>query len=326
MLADTGICLIDEFDKMTDQDRTSIHEAMEQQSISISKAGIVATLQARCAVIAAANPRTGRYNSSLHFHENVELTEPILSRFDVLCVVKDVIDPILDTKLAEFVVNSHDKSHPDNIVAEDGLGSDEAEGEGPIPQSLLKKYIIFAKKHFNPKITNIDQDKITKLYAELRRESEAGGGIPIAVRHVESMIRMSEAFARMHLRDVVRDDDVNMAVRVMLDSFIGSQKYGVQRSLRKSFHRYLNFQRDNNELLFYILQTMIREEIQFTRSRNQLRLSQSDDLVEIEIKDFEQRARQVDVHDLTPFYSSALFQGAFTRDETNRRITRRTDV
>ena len=210
VLADTGICLIDEFDKMTDQDRTSIHEAMEQQSISISKAGIVATLQARCAVIAAANPKTGRYNSSLHFHENVELTEPILSRFDVLCVVKDVIDPILDTKLAEFVVRSHEKSHPDKpSTSGDAPGGDaptteEAEGEGPIPQSLLKKYIIFAKKHYHPKITNIDQDKITKLYAELRRESEAGGGIPIAVRHVESMIRMSEAFARMHLRDTVR--------------------------------------------------------------------------------------------------------------------------
>jgi DNA replication licensing factor MCM2 len=203
VLADTGICLIDEFDKMTDQDRTSIHEAMEQQSISISKAGIVATLQARCAVIAAANPKTGRYNSSLHFHENVELTEPILSRFDVLCVVKDVIDPVLDTKLAEFVVRSHDKSHPDCATLE-GEAQDDAEGEGPIPQALLKKYVIFAKKHYQPKITNIDQDKITKLYAELRRESEAGGGIPIAVRHVESMIRMSEAFARMHLRDVVR--------------------------------------------------------------------------------------------------------------------------
>ena len=162
-------------------------------------------MQARCAVIAAANPKTGRYNSSLHFHENVELTEPILSRFDVLCVVKDVIDPILDTKLAEFVVRSHDKSHPDHAATGgDGPSIDEAEGEGPIPQSLLKKYIIFSKKHFHPKITNIDQDKITKLYAELRRESEAGGGIPIAVRHVESMIRMSEAFARMHLRDVVR--------------------------------------------------------------------------------------------------------------------------
>ena len=130
VLADTGICLIDEFDKMSDQDRTSIHEAMEQQSISISKAGIVATLQARCAVIAAANPKTGRYNSSLHFHENVELTEPILSRFDVLCVVKDVIDPILDMKLAEFVVRSHGQSHPDEVQANAGEHADVQSAEG----------------------------------------------------------------------------------------------------------------------------------------------------------------------------------------------------
>lgn len=95
VLADTGVCLIDEFDKMSDQDRTSIHEAMEQQSISISKAGIVCTLQARCAVMAAANPKGGRYNATLHLHENVDLTEPILSRFDVLRVVRDVVDPIL---------------------------------------------------------------------------------------------------------------------------------------------------------------------------------------------------------------------------------------
>jgi DNA replication licensing factor MCM2 len=92
VLADQGVCLIDEFDKMNDQDRTSIHEAMEQQSISVSKAGIVCTLQARCAVIAAANPIGGRYNPSKSFQENVELTEPILSRFDILCVVKDFVD------------------------------------------------------------------------------------------------------------------------------------------------------------------------------------------------------------------------------------------
>jgi DNA replication licensing factor MCM2 len=105
--------------------RTSIHEAMEQQSISISKAGIVTTLRARCAVIAAANPIRGRYDSSISFAKNVELGDPILSRFgmrrqchtanllDVMCVVRDVVNPLSDEHLANFVVKSHMRSHPD---------------------------------------------------------------------------------------------------------------------------------------------------------------------------------------------------------------------
>ena len=112
VLADKGVCLIDEFDKMNDSDRTSIHEAMEQQTISISKAGIITTLQARCAIIAAANPIRGKYNPTIPFAQNVELTEPILSRFDVLCVVKDNVDPVADELLARFVVGSHLRSHP----------------------------------------------------------------------------------------------------------------------------------------------------------------------------------------------------------------------
>lgn len=108
-----GICLIDEFDKMNEQDRTSIHEAMEQQSISISKAGIVTSLKARCTVIAATNPIGGRYDPSRTFAANVDLTEPILSRFDILCVIKDLPDPIEDENLADFVIKSHKKMHPD---------------------------------------------------------------------------------------------------------------------------------------------------------------------------------------------------------------------
>jgi DNA replication licensing factor MCM2 len=113
VLADKGTCLIDEFDKMNDSDRTDIYpEALEQQSISISKAGIVNTLQMRCAIIATANPIRGWYHLMIPFQQNVELTEPILSRFDVLCVVKDMVNPIMDELLARFVVGSHLRSHP----------------------------------------------------------------------------------------------------------------------------------------------------------------------------------------------------------------------
>ena len=92
VLADKGICLIDEFDKMNEHDRTSIHEAMEQQSISISKAGIVTSLRERCSVIADANPINRRYNPAADFRDNVDLSDPILSRFDILCVIRDEVN------------------------------------------------------------------------------------------------------------------------------------------------------------------------------------------------------------------------------------------
>lgn len=136
---------------MNDQDRTSIHEAMEQQSISISKAGLVTSLHARCAVIAAANPIGGRYDPSMTFSENVNLSEPILSRFDILCVVKDEFDPMQDKQLAEFVVNSHRRHHPANqeIVDE----SQDLANTLQIPQELLKKYIVYSKTTVHPKLT-----------------------------------------------------------------------------------------------------------------------------------------------------------------------------
>lgn len=138
---------------MNDQDRTSIHEAMEQQSISISKAGLVTSLQARCAVIAAANPIGGRYDSSMTFSENVNLSEPILSRFDILCVVKDEFDPMQDKLLAQFVVKSHQKHHPSSADALDVMSQQTPTSALEIPQELLKKYIVYSKVNCHPKLT-----------------------------------------------------------------------------------------------------------------------------------------------------------------------------
>merc|ERR1712223_724935 len=256
VLADKGVCLIDEFDKMNDADRTSIHEAMEQRTISISKAGIVTTLKARCSVIAAANPIGGRYDPSMTFSENVDLTEPILSRFDILCVVRDTVDATADEHLARFVVGSHMRSHPladerdreimkkveNELASASGLA-----GVEKIPQDLLKKYILYARERVHPKLHQMDQDKVAKMYSDLRRESMATGSVPITVRHIESMIRIAEAHAKIHLREFVRDDDVNMAIRVMLESFIDTQKFSVMKSMKRKFTHYLGFKRDNNE-------------------------------------------------------------------------------
>ena len=276
VLADKGVCLIDEFDKMNDQDRTSIHEAMEQQTISISKAGIVTSLQARCAVVAAANPIGGRYDSSMTFSENVDLTEPILSRFDILCVVKDTVDPVGDEHLARFVVASHMVSHPrsdqsdvDNMKkTEEALAStSNLAGVEKIPQELLRKYVLYAREKIHPKLHQMDQEKVAKMYSELRRESMATGSIPITVRHIESMIRIAEAHAKMHLREFVSEDDVNMAMRVMLESFIDTQKYSVMKTMKKNFSRYLSYKRDNNELLLFILRGLANETATYMRNR-----------------------------------------------------------
>lgn len=194
VLADRGTCLIDEFDKMNDQDRTSIHEAMEQQTISISKAGIVTTLQARCGIIAAANPTAGRYNSTQPFSSNVSLTEPILSRFDILCVVRDTVDPEEDERLARFIVGSHSRSHPASKATKDSMQVEHdaqadtlsttaasAKKVGEISQGLLRKYILYARERCKPKLYNIDEDKVARLYADMRRESLATGAYPITV-------------------------------------------------------------------------------------------------------------------------------------------------
>ncbi|KAK4162643.1 DNA replication licensing factor mcm2 [Cladorrhinum sp. PSN259] len=256
VLADKGTCLIDEFDKMNDQDRTSIHEAMEQQTISISKAGIVTTLQARCGIIAAANPIGGRYNSTIPFSANVELTEPILSRFDILCVVRDTVEPEEDERLARFIVGSHSRSHPlsnsqgatqngdsmdvepDSVAPEIPTQNGDRPKEGEIPQTLLRKYILYAREKCSPKLYHMDEDKVARLFSDMRRESLATGAYPITVRHLEAIIRISEAFCKMRLSEFCSAQDIDRAIAVTVDSFVGSQKVSCKKALARAFAKY----------------------------------------------------------------------------------------
>lgn len=331
VLADKGLCLIDEFDKMNDHDRTSIHEAMEQQTISISKAGIVATLQARCAVIAVANPVKGRYDSTKTFSENVDLSDPILSRFDALCVVKDEVDLVHDHSLATFVLNSHIKSHPGGIPQRAELTDTFRSNDttSVISQDLLKKYILYARQYVNPQLSDLDQEKIVKFYTELRQESQKTGGISITVRHIESLIRIAEAHARIHLRDHVRDEDVDTAISMLLESFLQSQKYAVARQLGKRFSKYLRKLNEDSELLFHLLNKIFRDTLKFYQYRTNMDISTMISIGEIDLKNisvnleqFENEAREYAVHDLTGFLKTQLFMDNFmVRD---RKIFKRT--
>ncbi|KAI5148975.1 DNA replication licensing factor MCM2 [Enteropsectra breve] len=300
VLADNGICLIDEFDKMGENDRVAIHEAMEQQSISISKAGIVASLHARCSVIAAANPIRGKYNQSLSFSQNINLSDPIVSRFDVLCVIKDEIDTINDKTMAEFILGnmqSNDESHKKSTSGR------------TISQELLRKYLFYAKNNIHPLMTEIDFKKISKLYTDLRKES-LNSGVPITVRHVESIIRISEGFAKLRLRNYVAKEDIECAIRLTLDSFFSAQKFSVAKHLRKKLSKYLD--ENTNDLVVYMLKSMVSEKSETLGNNN------------VSKKELVARCKMSGISVPNAFFESAELQAAGFRfmNENIVRVTR----
>jgi DNA replication licensing factor MCM2 len=303
--------------------------AMEQQSISISKAGIVTSLQARCSVIAAANPIGGRYDSSTTLADNVELTDPILQRFDILCVLQDTVDPIADERLATFVTASHLNSVATSDLANGLVTLPETtviNKPGTINQALLRKYIQYARTNVKPNLRGnaFDQEKVASLYVALRRESAASGGVPIAVRHIESIMRMSEAHAKMHLRDYVRDDDMEASIRMMLESFIVAQKFSVRRTLRRSFAKYISSGEDRAQLLLHILQDMFRKEQMYQTIRLRQK-NMSEDLLEtlqVPVDELESRARERRIYDVIDFCRGQSFvEAGFSLDESRGVIT-----
>jgi len=204
VLADQGICCIDEFDKMLESDRTAIHEVMEQQTISISKAGINTSLNARVSIIAAANPAFGRYNNKKTVEENVQLPAALLSRFDLLWLIQDVPDHDNDKRIAEHITFVHMNGHEPEA------------GFKPLSMSLIRRYLAICKRR-NPSVPVYLQRRLVDKYVELREN--ARGNMETSVftspRNLLAVVRMATAHARLHLRNTVTEADIDEALRLL---------------------------------------------------------------------------------------------------------------
>ncbi|XP_021730627.1 probable DNA helicase MCM8 [Chenopodium quinoa] len=241
VLADRGLCCIDEFDKMS-AEHQALLEAMEQQCVSVAKAGLVASLSARTSILAAANPVGGHYNRAKTVNENLKMSSPLLSRFDLVFILVDKPDENMDKRLSEHIMALHSgygdnsssvKRHcrasqsigqivvsatSESLVSRLRLDPRKDSEFVPLPAPLLRKYIAYARAYVFPKMSRSAAEILQNFYLRLRDRNTSADGTPITARQLESLVRLAEARARVDLRDEITEQDALDVVEIMKES------------------------------------------------------------------------------------------------------------
>ncbi|WP_435156028.1 minichromosome maintenance protein MCM [Haladaptatus sp. DFWS20] len=224
VLADKGIAAVDELDKMNPDDRSAMHEGLEQQKISVSKAGINATLKSRCSLLGAANPKYGRFDQYEPIGEQIDLEPALISRFDLIFTVTDKPDPDHDSRLAEHILQTNfagelntqrtEISAPN--ITEEQVESQTEEVAPAIDAELLRKYIAYAKSNVYPTMTEEAREAIRDFYVDLRSKgADEDAPVPVTARKLEALVRLAEASARVRLSDTVEQKDADRVIEIV---------------------------------------------------------------------------------------------------------------
>ena len=223
VLADMGVAAVDEMDKMQKEDRSALHEAMEQQSISVAKAGITATLKSRCALLGAANPKYGRFDQYGDIGDQINMPPSLLSRFDLIFVMTDTPEQKLDLAIAEHILKTHGVGEliaqhaktPVPGVTDEYIEQQLTPVKPDIDPALFRKYVAFAKRSCFPILSSEAKEALVAYYLKLRGVAEPSKPVPVTARQLEALVRLAEASARIRLSNSIDLDDAERVIRIV---------------------------------------------------------------------------------------------------------------